>query len=265
LHADPTRVASRTPPRRHRRAGSRRAGLRRGLVIVALSALSTQGAVGAPRPSPEKTRKVSKPADRLDGLRPEILALATGAADRYLSNHAVDRPGLLTIIDYSLPSTEPRFWVVDRDRGDVLFHRLVAHGSGSGENLATRFSNREGSHASSLGLFLTEETYTGRNGYSLRLRGLERGINDQARARTIVLHGAWYVTPAFARAHGRLGRSWGCPALNPEIASVVIDRIKGGSLLFVYAPDPDWLDRSSYLVADATSAASPPPGVAAAP
>ena len=133
----------------------------------------------------------------------------------------------------------------------MLFHRLVAHGRGSGDNVPTRFSNRDGSLESSLGLFMTQETYVGHNGYSLRLQGLEPGINDHARERTIVMHGAWYVTPEFARAHGRLGRSWGCPALNPEIAHTVIDRIRNGSLLFVYAPDAAWLTHSTYLTAAA--------------
>ena len=167
--------------------------------------------------------------------RPELLALAERAADRYLAERAVPRPDLLTIIDYSLPSTEPRLWVVDRSRRRVLFHELVAHGRGSGDNYATRFSNRDGSLQSSLGLFLTEGTYVGRNGYSLRLEGLEPGINDRARDRTLVMHGAPYVSAEFARRHGRLGRSWGCPALDPAIAGPVIDLIRGGSLLFVYA------------------------------
>jgi hypothetical protein len=185
------------------------------------------------------------------GPRAPLLAMAEAAADRYLAQHPVARPHLLTIIDYSLPSTTPRLWVVDRERRRVLFHRLVAHGKGSGENFATRFSNVEGSLQSSLGLFLTEESYVGGNGYSMRLRGLEPGINDRARERTIVLHGAPYARPEFARRHGRLGRSWGCPAVEPEIARQLIDLVRDGSLLFVYGPDDDWLRRSTYLVARA--------------
>lgn len=209
-------------------------------MVAGAAALATVGSAGAaPTPAPSD--------HALAGPRPALLQLAESAADRYLAEHDVPRPRLLTVIDYSLPSTEPRLWVIDRAGGRVLFHRLVAHGRGSGENYATRFSNREGSRQSSLGLFLTEETYIGSNGYSLRLRGLESGINDRARQRTIVIHGAWYVTPEFARQHGRLGRSWGCPALHPEIARAVIDRIRDGSLLFVYAPDADWLTSSRYL------------------
>jgi len=183
------------------------------------------------------------------GPRAPLLEMAAAAADHYLAHHPVARPHLLTIIDYSLPSTTPRLWVIDRERRRVLFHRLVAHGKGSGENFATRFSNVEGSLQSSLGLFLTEESYVGGNGYSLRLRGLEPGINDRARERTIVLHGAPYARPEFARRHGRLGRSWGCPAVEPEIARELIDLVRDGSLLFVYGPDEDWLRNSTFLVA----------------
>lgn len=224
---------------------------RRGVRAILLATASTVAICLAGATAVEAAAEASVDHSGLASLRPELLALAESAADRYLSEHDVDRPQVLTVIDYSLPSTAPRLWVIDRTDRSVVFHRQVAHGRGSGGNYATRFSNREGSHQSSLGLFLTEETYVGRNGYSLRLRGLEPGINDRARQRTIVLHGAWYATPEFARAHGRLGRSWGCPALDPAIARAVIDRIRGGSLLFVYAPEADWLERSPYLSASA--------------
>lgn len=183
------------------------------------------------------------------GPRAELLAMAEAAADRYLLAHSIPRPDLLTVIDYSLPSTEPRLWVIDRLERRVLRRLLVAHGKGSGENYATRFSNREGSLQSSVGLFLTEESYVGRNGYSMRLRGLEPGINDRARERTLVVHGAAYARAEFARRHGRLGRSWGCPAVAPEVARELIDELREGSLLFVYGPDDEWLRTSSYLVA----------------
>lgn len=222
--------------------------LRRSLIarLVAASALVAGAGSAA-------VAKASTAAARhdLEGLRPELLALAESAADRYVAGHAVARPGLLTVIDYSLPSTEPRLWLIDRTSGRVLRRLLVAHGRGSGENYATRFSNRDGSLTSSLGLFLTEEPYVGKNGYSLRLRGLEPGINDRARERTIVLHGAPYVSAAFARAHGRLGRSWGCPAVEPEVTRPLIEEIRDGSFLFVYGQDPDWLARSPLLVANA--------------
>ncbi|HVG06665.1 MAG TPA: murein L,D-transpeptidase catalytic domain family protein [Thermoanaerobaculia bacterium] len=172
--------------------------------------------------------------DGARGLSPKVLARALDAVASARSRGFSGRDDLLTVIDYSLPSTKPRLWVLDLVNGKVLFRELVAHGQGSGDNYATRFSNQPDSHQSSLGLFLTAGTYTGGNGYSLKLRGLESGVNDLAESRYIVMHGAWYVSPEHARAHGRIGRSWGCPALPQEAAGPVIDTIKEGSFLFVY-------------------------------
>jgi len=168
------------------------------------------------------------------GLSPKVLARALDAVDAARAVGFSGRDDLLTVIDYSLPSTKPRLWVLDLTNGKVLFRELVAHGQGSGDNYATHFSNLPDSHQSSLGLFLTGGTYTGGNGYSLKLRGLESGVNDLAESRYIVMHGAWYVSPEHARTHGRIGRSWGCPALPQETAAPVIDTIKDGSFLFVY-------------------------------
>jgi hypothetical protein len=137
--------------------------------------------------------------------------------------------------------------VFDVKRRSLLYEELVAHGSGSGENLATSFSNENNSHQSSLGLFRTDDTYVGKNGYSLRLHGLDAGFNDHAYDRAIVMHGAPYVSDDFAKAQGRLGRSWGCPALREGIAREVIDTVKGTGLVFAYYPDPAWLAASKYL------------------
>ncbi|MBI3904075.1 MAG: murein L,D-transpeptidase catalytic domain family protein, partial [Pseudomonas fluorescens] len=134
----------------------------------------------------------------------------------------------LAVIDYSLPSTEQRLWVFDLKRRKLLFHELVAHGRNSGENMATLFSNRNESHATSLGLFRTQQSYLGQNGYSLRMEGLEPGFNDNAFDRAIVIHGAPYVSPVLARANGRIGRSLGCPAVRPAIAHRLIDSMKDG-------------------------------------
>jgi hypothetical protein len=172
-----------------------------------------------------------------DGLSRKVLGLALEAVEAARAGGISGRDNLLTVIDYSLPSTEPRLWVLDLGRGKVLFHELVAHGRGTGENYATRFSNTPDSRQTSLGLFLTGGTYHGGNGYSLRLSGLDAGLNDRAEARAIVMHGAWYVSPEQARSQGRLGRSWGCPALSEAMAPKVIDTIKGGSFLFSYHPD----------------------------
>ncbi|EJM54135.1 Ykud domain-containing protein [Pseudomonas sp. GM49] len=153
----------------------------------------------------------------------------------------------LAVIDYSLPSTEQRLWVFDLKRRKLLFHELVAHGRNSGENMATLFSNQNESHATSLGLFRTQESYRGQNGYSLRMEGLEPGFNDNAYDRAIVIHGAPYVSPVLARANGRIGRSLGCPAVRPAIAHRLIDSMKDGQLLFSYYPDQRWLKSSSYI------------------
>ena len=131
----------------------------------------------------------------------------------------------------------------DEDEGQ----RGAAHGQGTGDNLARNFSNNDGSHQTSLGLFTTAETYVGGNGYSMRMDGLEKGTNDNARARAIVMHGAPYVNPALAKTQGRLGRSWGCPALRPEVAREVIDNLKQGQMLFAYYPDKNWLAKSPFL------------------
>ncbi|WP_085716708.1 murein L,D-transpeptidase catalytic domain family protein [Pseudomonas sp. B28(2017)] len=162
----------------------------------------------------------------------------------------------LAVIDYSLPSTEQRLWVFDLKRRKLLFHELVAHGRNSGENMATLFSNRNESHATSLGLFRTQESYLGQNGYSLRMEGLEPGFNDNAYDRAIVIHGAPYVSPVLARANGRIGRSLGCPAVRPAIAHRLIDSMKDGQLLFSYYPDQRWLKSSSYINCGSDTVAS---------
>ncbi|WP_418964999.1 murein L,D-transpeptidase catalytic domain family protein [Cetobacterium sp.] len=157
------------------------------------------------------------------------------------------RKELLTIIDYSKPSTEKRFFVIDMERKKLLVHSHVSHGKNSGGNIATSFSNKMSSNKSSLGFFLTENTYMGGNGYSLVLNGLEKGINDKAKERYIVIHGADYANPRFAQSQGRLGRSLGCPALPKDVSKKAIDMIKNGSVIFVYGNDTNYLEKSSYV------------------
>ena len=173
-----------------------------------------------------------------NGPGPRVLDAALAAYNEAAQDGTLARPDLLTVIDYTRPSTERRLWVLDLARGRVLFHELVAHGKNSGENLTRFFSNAHGSLKTSLGLFVTDTPYVGRNGYSLRLRGLDRGINDNALDRAIVMHGASYVSAAIAAKLGRLGRSWGCPAVSAEVARDIIDTIKGGSAIFAYGPSP---------------------------
>ncbi|WP_394244480.1 murein L,D-transpeptidase catalytic domain family protein [Vibrio astriarenae] len=145
------------------------------------------------------------------------------------------KKSLLTIIDYSRPSTEKRFFVVDIESRQLKYHTYVSHGVNSGGKRAERFSNVVNSRKTSLGTFLTDDTYYGGNGYSLRLDGLTPGKNDKARERYIVVHGANYATESFIRQNGYLGRSWGCPALPPELARDIIDLIKEGSVIYAAA------------------------------
>lgn len=202
--------------------------------------------------SPARAGEVSVSVTRADfssigGVNPAVLDLALGAAACAVKSGVVDSPQTLTVIDYSLPSTAKRMWVYDLNARTLVFEELVAHGDGSGENFATGFSNTPDSHQSSLGLFVTDEPYVGKNGYSLRMDGLDAGINDRARERAIVIHGAPYVSDAFAKSQGRLGRSWGCPAVRDVIARSLIDRVSGGGLLFAYYPDPEFLAQSKFV------------------
>ncbi len=154
---------------------------------------------------------------------------------------------ILTLIDFTKPSTEKRLYVVDIKNKKLLFVSYVSHGRNSGNNYATSFSNKNGSYKSSLGFYLTENTYQGKNGYSLILNGLEKNINDKARERAIVIHGAPYANPSVIKSAGRLGRSLGCPALPEAMSKPIIDTIKGGSLLYIYANNTDYLAQSSIL------------------
>lgn len=154
---------------------------------------------------------------------------------------------ILTVIDFSLPSTQKRLWVIDTEKAEILLNSVVSHGRNSGNLMAESFSNTPESFKSSLGFYQTAETYNGKHGYSLRLDGLEEGFNDQARNRAIVMHGADYANESFAKTTGRLGRSLGCPALPSALSSKVIDLIKDGSLLFIYGQDQNYLTHSPLI------------------
>lgn len=224
------------------------------LVCVSALAASPGAATGDRESASSVTARILPAALMLSRLRtaapevdPEALALALQARECAVSSGVADEADRLALIDYSRPSTEPRMWVFDLRKATLLYAEHVAHGRGSGGNVPTAFSNREGSHQSSLGLFATGETYVGGNGYSLRMDGLEPGVNDAARERAIVIHGAPYVDPAGASRQGRLGRSLGCPSLSPAVAREVIDTLKDGQLLFAYYPDRAWLESSRFL------------------
>lgn len=180
-------------------------------------------------------------------LDPHIYHLALKAYNRAKARHEVSRP-YIALIDYSRPSSEKRFWLIDLQHHTVPYYTYVAHGKNSGDNRTHYFSNRNGSHETSLGVFATSDIYYGHKGMSLRLRGLEQGVNDKARARAVVVHGANYVSESFIHSHGRLGRSWGCPALNMSLAKPIIQRLRRGSMVFSYYPNHNWLSHSRYLL-----------------
>ncbi|WP_210464999.1 MULTISPECIES: murein L,D-transpeptidase catalytic domain family protein [Rufibacter] len=173
---------------------------------------------------------------------------ATGFYNLKKNNKLSRTKEVLTVVDFNKPSSEKRFWVVDLNKKKVLYHSLVAHGMGSGNDRAFKFSNTVNSHMSSLGFYVTENTYIGKHGLSLKLNGLDRGFNSKAKERAIVVHGADYVSEAFVRQQGRLGRSHGCPALPKAITSEVIQVIKGGTLLYIDGPSTNYT--SAYLDTD---------------
>lgn len=177
---------------------------------------------------------------------PEALELAVQAME-CASATGVSPSERLAVIDYSRPSTESRMWVFDLTNQKLLYEERVAHGKNSGENLTRFFSNEPGSLTSSLGLYRTLQTYQGKNGYSLRMDGLDTGFNDNALERAIVMHGAAYLGDDMIQKTGRIGRSWGCPALDSGIAKQVIDELKNGQFVFSYYPDQHWLSTSTQL------------------
>jgi len=154
---------------------------------------------------------------------------------------------VLTIIDYSKPSSQKRLYVLNMNSGEILFNTLVAHGRNSGLEYANDFSNKEASHKTSLGFFITGNTYNGGNGYSLKLQGCEKGINNKALERAIVLHGARYADENFLQNNGYLGRSYGCPAVPEKINKKIIDAIKNGSCMFLYHPTKKYTATSKIL------------------
>jgi hypothetical protein len=156
---------------------------------------------------------------------------------------------LLTVCDFSMSSNTKRLWVIDTEEKKVLFNSLVAHGKNTGEEFATNFSNTNSSLQSSLGFYITDATYNGDNGYSLKLLGMDKGFNDAAYKRAIVMHGADYVSEEFAATHKRIGRSWGCPAVPRALTQPIINTIKGRSCLFIYYPDQNYLSKSEWLKA----------------
>ena len=179
-------------------------------------------------------------------LNRKVLQLALRAYKKASDRGAVKKP-VLTVIDYSLPSNKQRMWVFDVSKHQLLYNTYVAHGRNSGADTPHHFSNKLSSKETSLGTYVTRDTYIGSKGYSLNLQGLERGFNDNAFNRRVVIHGAWYVEPDFIKKSGRAGRSWGCPSIAKTLAKPVINTLKGGSVVFAYYPDSYYLSHSGYV------------------
>ncbi len=230
------------------RVRSWRVGQVLGALLLIVSVATSGQSIAAPAAPAESDAPVAVPASPKDplrelavtlrhlapGLDPRAIERALDAAWLARAQGVEVRSSLLTVIDYTRPSWQPRLWVFDTAMPRLLFCDRVAHGANTGEAWAQHFSNRIGSRQTSLGLFLTGDPYVGDNGYSLRLLGLDRELNSHAFERAVVMHGAPYVSDAFVREHGRIGRSWGCPAVSKELAKPLIDTIRGGSLVYAY-------------------------------
>lgn len=181
------------------------------------------------------------------GLSPEAYQYALQGHERLLKSGKLRNGDILSIVDFSLPSTKKRLFVIDLASGKLLFNSLVSHGRNSGKEMATSFSNSHESFQSSLGFYVTGNTYKGAHGYSLRLEGEETGINDNAMERGIVMHAADYVNEKLARLQGYIGRSLGCPAVPVSLHKKIIARIQNGSCLFMYSPDRKYLSASKMI------------------
>ncbi|UAY51958.1 murein L,D-transpeptidase catalytic domain family protein [Ferruginibacter albus] len=181
------------------------------------------------------------------GLTKEAFSYAMKGYNFLSEKKLLSKTNIITIVDFSKPSSEKRLFVLDILSGRILFNTLVAHGHNSGAGYANKFSNSTNSHESSLGFYVTSDTYFGGNGYSLRLKGCEKGFNDNAYKRQIVLHGSDYVSENFIQQRGFLGRSYGCPAVPLEFSKEIIDCIKNGSCLFLYHPTKKYLTSSKIL------------------
>ncbi|MEO7047121.1 MAG: murein L,D-transpeptidase catalytic domain family protein [Ferruginibacter sp.] len=184
---------------------------------------------------------------KVKGLSESAFTNAVKGFEYLKAKGRISNENILSIVDFTKSSSQKRLFVIDLANKKVLFNTYVAHGQNSGEEYANRFSNKPESFESSLGFYVTEDTYIGKNGYSLHLSGLENGINDRADERAIVMHGAPYVSENFIRSKGYLGRSWGCPAVPENLNRPIIEKIKNGSCLFIYGQDKKYLNYSKIL------------------
>lgn len=170
-----------------------------------------------------------------EGVNPQALRVALKGYSWAESQGRVHKH-ILSLVDFTQPSTAKRLWVINLDNGSIIYNGLVAHGKNSGDLYATRFSDQPGSQESSLGAMVTGSTYDGKHGMELKIYGLENGLNNTVASRAVIFHSATYATESFAKSHGYLGRSWGCFAIDPQHSNYVFNQIKGGSFIFAYAP-----------------------------
>jgi hypothetical protein len=189
-----------------------------------------------------------------DSLRLSSMGLARQVFDYAINGLAymkeigkIANDNILSIADFSKPSSQKRLFVIDIKHCKILFNTYVAHGMNSGREYANQFSNIPESNQSSPGFYETADTYNGKNGYSLHLQGIEKGINDNAYMRDIVMHGAPYVNEDMIRSQGYIGRSWGCPAVPEKLHKPIIDKIKNGTCLFIYSPNKKYIAQSKVL------------------
>jgi hypothetical protein len=182
-----------------------------------------------------------------NGLTRKVFIMALKGFSKMREKGLVGEDSILTIIDFTKSSRQKRLYVLDLKNQDIIFQTVVAHGKNSGREYAKSFSNNPSSRKSSLGFYITEGTYQGSNGYSMKLKGVEAGINDKALARAIVMHGADYANEEAVSRKGYLGRSYGCPAVPQNLTKKIIDKIKDGNCIFVFYPDQNYLKRSNLL------------------
>lgn len=217
------------------------------LILIAIfSSTIASGTVIVSNPTHDINTEAQHLSQAAPDLNAKVLKLALTAYEK-VQHNGMAKKQILTVIDYSLPSSKQRLWVFDVRKEKLLYHMHVAHGKNSGQTVATHFSNRPESKETSLGTYVTKDTYIGSNGYSLNIQGLEKGFNDNAYQRRVVVHGANYVEPRYIKSVGHAGRSWGCPAIAVSLAKPLINTIKDGSVIFAYYPDKKYMSQSHYL------------------
>lgn len=228
-----------------------------GIFAFLITTLTTaENKTGATQPVAAAVKSDSVQRESLyDNMRLDSLGLSREAFDNALLGYQqlqetgrIKNPDVLSIIDFSLPSTKKRLFVIDLKNKLLLFNTLVSHGRNSGKDIASTFSNQMNSFKSSLGFYITGDTYTGEHGYSLRLEGEEAGINDNALSRGIVMHSANYVNESLGKVQGYIGRSLGCPAIPENIHRKVIESIRNGTCLFLYSPDKYYSAHTKILM-----------------